>query len=325
MISPSTFAARATPISRCLAVLLFASCTAGSFSGEKIIFSGRADGRRAVDLSRRDPSLERGVNTPKLPGDSAADGLNIAPAAPAPARKLTKREREELEERRDWAFRDPAKAGAKEAGRDSSRDNEPEGNERRKTAVERFVEGGSKDDADGASREKSADPRAKRDTTPRTVMPARDFLGDTPEQGSRQPTRTGPDLRGFELTGRVALDPTRGGARNPIGEFDVGAARPLGGSLSSGLGTDGLAGAPAPGTRIEISTPGAATRIYLQTPGAVVPGVSKGIGLDVPRAADVGAFEAKAGPGASAAAPSTEPPKRMEPRPTVLEVPKRKF
>jgi len=322
--------------------VILLSTSAASPAGEKIIFSGRADSRPTVDLNRKEPLMDRGLHTPKLPGDSPADSLSISVAPPQPKPRLTRRQQEELDERRDWMFRNPNAQSGDQPAKSSRTDDEKEPDPRRKTAIERFVEGPApKTDGDTAGSEKSGESQARRESTGRAALrpdgsreggagssgsPARDFSGE----GSRNPA--GPpgsaDLRGFEFTGRVALDPTRERVRTQARDADSAAfQRAIGGSLASDFGTGSALsqGAGAPG-RDSFSAPGSATRVYLLAPGAVVPGGTKGGAFDGARFGTASTFDARQAPGATGSTlPPTEPAKKFEQRPTVLDIPKRKF
>lgn len=321
-------------------VVVLAAAGDASYAGEKIIFSGRETSKPAVDLNRKESLMERGLHTPKLPGDSPADSLTIAVAPQAPKPRLTRRQQEELDERRDWMFRNPNAASIKDAVKTSRADDEREADPRRKTAIERFVEDGNpKGDDDSVPGE----PRARREGTARaTLRPEGPREGgvsgnaingalaaSSPANPARDAGRTGPaDMRGFEFTGRVPLDPARERLRSQAVEADSAAfQRAVGGSI---IGTTGMgAGFPAAGTattRDWNAGAGAPPRAYLQAPGAFVPGATKSGFMDSARLGGAAAFDPRLNPVAPAQnPPSTEPPRKMEPRPTVLEIPKRKF
>ncbi|MBI3875956.1 MAG: hypothetical protein HY300_08365 [Verrucomicrobia bacterium] len=330
-----------------LAMLLFASGTV--LAGEKIIFSSRSDGRAAVDLNRKDPLAGTGLRTPKLGADPMDAALSIVPAAPTAASSpMTKKQKEELEQRRNWIFQDQDKAAEKKLNAINEREKDTDPDAKPKSSIERYYEGSDrKATADNQSGSESRDftGRAKRDGTGRETGRrdfardgkqnngdgGNDFLGDSAARdAARQPRESGPgfnsqtDLRGFEFAKRVPLDSAKERARDAEREADMAAFQRILNPAAAAPQQGGAFTLIGPGTVVFL--PGSAQRNF-SNPGDF--GQSTGLkagGLDGARLGGENMFDTKLNSGTLLSpAPLTELEKKMEPRPIVLEIPKRKF
>ncbi len=330
-----------------LAVLLFASGTAAA--GEKIIFSGRSDGRAAVDLNRKDPLAGVGLRTPKLGGDPMDAALSLVPAAPtATSSPMTKKQKEELEQRRNWIFQDPDKAAEKKLDAAGEREKDSDPDAKPKSSIERYYEGSDrKATADNQTGSESRDlvGGAKRDGTGRETgrrgfardgkqadgEGGNDFLGDSSARDSaRQPREVGPgfnsqaDLRGFEFAKRVPLDSAKERARDAEREADMAAFQRILNPAAAAPQQGGAFTLIAPGTVVFM--PGSAQRNFSSPVDFGQAAGLRASGLDGARLGGAGVFDTKANNGTFAPlAPLAEPEKKMEPRPIILEIPKRKF
>ena len=336
----------------CLLCLL-ASCVAAppaSEAGEKIRFSGR---RGAVELpALREQLLEPSLAPERFSRGGAGDALLAPPGAPSPVTKQDKLQADMLERRKNWMFQRPD--DSKPANQDpaESRDEEKErADGKPKSSIDRYLEGDdrkkdskSKSGQNNLSGQKNREPGAR--VTPagelsRQPLPLKNDRENGGEQSAKDQAGTG--LPGSERGSAAELP---GETRiNGVGSFNRLSSERREQQRDRARETqltdfDKLINPPAAGTQGRGAETFGAGADAARNPGGLIgvrgpqdlprrndfPGLGGGLpGGSGPRFSGRDDFRMPTTPALLPAPTQPAEGQRVQPRPTILEIPKRKI
>lgn len=221
---------RARPPARL--ALLGAALALGAFAaraGEPIRFSGRAGSASTQDFDRREPLLPaeaRAGGPPLRRAGLQYDAFPMPSQAMTPTTGLTRKQAEELDQRRNWLLQSPDAILKQATERDDGQLRDPrDDREAPKSSVERYLEGpDAKGDPEQKLKQGSSSPTQSRDRE--RERNASGNRGNEPRDGQEN------SVTGKPGESRAGFEPrSAGGTRSAADSGFFGPADPRGGAL----------------------------------------------------------------------------------------------